>query len=256
MNERELLEKAGLLFEREPKLIRLPDRGRAVFVGDTHGDLEASEEVIRRYLKKGHRIVFLGDYVDRGDFSRENVLFLLQQKVDHPEEVFLLAGNHEGHLIKPLSPADFWDSLSWVEREAYGRLFSKLPLAAASKNGLLALHGGLPDLDSLGAIDRVAWGDGDWDRIVWGDFVVHQRDEVRDWVGRPQLSEQYFRRIMDRFERRVLIRSHQPLAPLLMYGKRCITVMTSYAYLPVRRVVLADLGKGIEDADDLELASL
>lgn len=223
-------------------------------MGDTHGDLEASEEVVRRYLKGEDRIVFLGDYVDRGDFSRENILFLLRQKVDHPEQVFLLAGNHEGHLIKPLSPTDFWDSLSWWEREAYGRLFSELPLAATSPNGLLALHGGLPDLKSLEEIDRVEWGDRDWDRIVWGDFVVHQREEVSDWVGRPQLSEGYFRRVMERFERKVLVRSHQPLAPLLMYEKRCVTIMTSYAYLPVRRVVLADLEREIQNAEDLEIA--
>lgn len=254
MDEKALLEKARLLFEQEPKLIRLPAEGRVVFVGDTHGDLDASEEVIRRYLGRGDRIVFLGDYVDRGDYSRENVRFLLQQKIDHPEQIFLLAGNHEGHLIKPLSPTDFWDSLSWEEREVYGHLFSKLPLAASSPNGLLALHGGLPDLGSLEEIDEVRWGDSDWDRIVWGDFVRHQRDEVSDWAGRPQLSERYFRRIMDRFERKVLIRSHQPLAPLLMYEKRCITIMTSYAYVPVRRVVVADLEKTIQNCDDLEIA--
>lgn len=254
MDEKVLLEKARQLFEQEPKLIHLPAEGRVVFVGDTHGDLDASEEVIRRYLRRGDRIVFLGDYVDRGDYSRENVLFLLEQKIDHPEQVFLLAGNHEGHLTKPLSPTDFWDSLSWEERGSYGHLFSKLPLVASSPNGLLALHGGLPDLDSLEAIDEVRWGDRDWDRIVWGDFVRHQQDEVSEWAGRPQLSERYFRRIMDRFERKVLIRSHQPLAPLLMYEKRCITIMTSYAYVPVRRVVVADLEKAIQNAEDLEIA--
>jgi len=31
------------MLEREPKLIRLPSHGKAIFVGDTHGDLDATE---------------------------------------------------------------------------------------------------------------------------------------------------------------------------------------------------------------------
>lgn len=66
MNKEDLLERAGRVFEKESRLIRLPPRGGVVFVGDTHGDLDATEQVTRRYLKESCRIVFLGDYVDRG----------------------------------------------------------------------------------------------------------------------------------------------------------------------------------------------
>ena len=106
-----LLDEAAKIFAQEPKLIDLPPEGKVVFVGDTHGDLEASEQVIRHYLKKPYRIVFLGDYVDRGDESEGNIDYLLRMKIEHPEEIFLLSGNHEGHMIKELRPANFWDSL-------------------------------------------------------------------------------------------------------------------------------------------------
>ena len=42
-------EVAGI-FEKEPKLIQLPSHGKGVFVGDTHGDLDATERVLSRFL--------------------------------------------------------------------------------------------------------------------------------------------------------------------------------------------------------------
>ena len=251
MARENLFRKVGRLLEKEPRLIQLPSQGKAVFVGDTHGDLEATVEIVHRYLKEPYRIVFLGDYVDRGEHSEENIHYLLQAKSEHPNQIFLLAGNHEGYMVKEFYPVSFWKSLPLKEREMYGLLFSRFPLAATSPNGILALHGGLPDLESLEDIDRIEWGDENWNRIVWGDFIELEVEVHEDWGGRPQYGRPYFGRIMDRYQKQVLIRSHQPHAPPLMFKKRCITIFTSNAYLPNRTIVIADLEQEIHTAGDL-----
>jgi predicted phosphodiesterase len=251
MDQESLFKEVGEIFEKESRLVHLSSQGKMVFVGDTHGDVDATEQVIHHYLKKPYRIAFLGDYIDRGPNSRENILYLLHLKKEHPDQLFLLAGNHEGYRVKEFYPANYWKTLSSEERETYGLLFSKFPLVIASENGILALHGGLPELESLREVDRIEWGDANWNRIVWGDFVENDLPILSDWGGRPQFGRVYFEQMMERYQRTILIRSHQPNAPPLMFGKRCITIFTSNAYLPIRTIAIVDLEKEIRTADDV-----
>jgi len=253
MSEEDLLKKAERVFEKDKRLIHLPSQGKVVFVGDTHGDLDASQQVVRRYLKKPYCVVFLGDYVDRGDRSEENIQYLLKLKLKHPEEIFLLSGNHEGFMVKEFYPSNFWGSLSAREIEEYGLLFSTLPLAVLTENGIMALHGALPDLKSIEEMNQIELGSENWDRVVWGDFVENETDSMGKLWGRPQFGQQYFDRLMERYQKNVLVRSHQPHVPLMMFDKRCITIFTSWAYSPARTIAIADLEKEIRNGEDLAL---
>ena len=254
---KELLAEAEKIFDEEANLIQM-GAARVIFVGDTHGDLEATEKIIHKYLKPGNKLVFLGDYVDRGPDSTKNINFLLQQKIGHPDSLFLLMGNHEGYAVMDFHPANFWEGLDVELRQRYSEVLSRLPLAASTQNGIIALHGALPDVPSLEDIDRIKLGSDEWQQITWGDWQGSDGGFLGlDFsTGRPQFGQGWFEEVMSRFGKNVLIRSHQPDAPQVRYGGRCLTIFTSSAYryyVPQRTIALSDLGKEVKSVDDIRI---
>ena len=254
---KELLNKAETRFASETKLILL-ESGQVIFVGDTHGDLEATEKVIHRHLKSGNKLVFLGDYVDRGPASLQNINFLLGQKTEHPDSVYLLMGNHEGHAAGTFHPADFWEGLDARLRRRYGEVLSKLPLAASTSNGIIAVHGALPDVSGLQDLEGIEPGSAEWRQITWGDWQEGEGKMLGTdiYTGRPQFGRGWFEEIMSRLGKNVLVRSHQPSAPSTMYDQRCLTIFTSSAYTrsaSERIIALVDLKKEVKSADDIRI---
>jgi predicted phosphodiesterase len=243
--------------KKEPRLIKVKMAKKIIFVGDTHGDLEASQRVVKDYLKLGNKIVFLGDYVDRGPYSRENIDFLLKTKEKYQNQIYLLQGNHEGHRILKFSPAEFWEGLSEADYEKYTSIIENFPLIVATDD-IIALHGALPNIKSLKDINEVKLGSKEWQTITWGDFYEGDGKYLgmelqNTFTGRPQFGRDWFFKLMERFNKKVLIRSHQPDVPQFMFDDRCLTIFTSSAYTRTRTIAIADLTKEIKTAKDLEI---
>ncbi|MBW2398106.1 MAG: serine/threonine protein phosphatase [Deltaproteobacteria bacterium] len=79
-------------------------------IGDIHGERELLEELLASLpFRDGDRLVFVGDYVDRGPDSKGVVETLLRVKQEH-DCVFLL-GNHESM---------FLSFLGWHRKEYFG----------------------------------------------------------------------------------------------------------------------------------------
>lgn len=241
----------------EPKLIEIRNAKRVIFVGDTHGDLEASERIIKEYLKNGNILVFLGDYVDRGAQSKENLDFLLKTKSRKPEQIYLLQGNHEGPHLAKFYPADFWESLDEKSYKKYTGIVEEFPFVVVVKN-IIALHGVLPDVESLDQINKIELGSRQWHQITWGDFTSVDGEYLGiDYAsGRPLFGRDWFFKLMKRFDKRILVRSHQPDVSELMFEDKCLTIFTSRAYREKRTIAIADFSLGIKRASDLEIETL
>jgi len=235
------------------KLVKLPKKGKAIFVGDTHGDFQASRVIIKNYLREGNYVIFLGDYVDRGSDSKKNIDYLLDIQMQH-KNLILLAGNHEMFNIAECKPADFWKSLTEDETNYYKEKFLQFPLVV-SGDEIIGLHGALPEIENMEDINEIKEGDDNWYKILWGDFREKKEDYLGNFLGRPELGKDYFEKIMGKIKKNILIRSHDPLSPEKMYNNRCLTIFTSAAYGRERKIAIVNLEKEITSTDNIEILS-
>lgn len=265
-------EKISDLVEDE-KLITLEDRSRAIFVGDTHGDLEASKTIWDRFgdevKDEQAYLVFLGDYVDRGSRSQENIDFLLTKKRGNPEGLILLLGNHDAYHLRELSPSDFWQSLTEQDYEYYKDLHL-LPWLAESE-GLVATHGALPfvpDLQELGGGPEEVFEKENelnipiWVSITWGDINnTISGAQMDPFTGRPQFGQEVVFKYLQRHNWNILIRAHQPGVQGWSFSDNVLTIFTSKTYVRMgraqeRSVALVELGEEVKDRDDVKVLGL
>ena len=97
-------------------------------IGDIHGCLSSLERLLETVpCHPGDRIVFLGDYIDRGPDSKGVIDHLLHLKAT--QHVTFLRGNHEEMMLEArnnLKDADFWLLYGGVEMlRSYGLEFSE-----------------------------------------------------------------------------------------------------------------------------------
>ena len=132
-------------------------------MGDIHGQFYDLVWMLRKTkakLGEDYKLLFLGDYVDRGVYGVEVMSYLFALKLKNPKSVFLLRGNHETREMTTFY--NFRDQcLRAYDLDVYERFsdaFEALPVAAVANNTFLALHGGispqLTSLDCINAIDR------------------------------------------------------------------------------------------------------
>ncbi len=149
-----LLPKIDSILESEPPVLRI-NTEPIMLVGDIHGDFQTLEFVIKmREEMNCKNILFLGDYVDRGLEGTEVLLRLFQLKIEDPENIFLLRGNHES--------ADMNIYYGFFEEIGYDESFlirisltyEKMPIAAVLSGHTFCVHGGINGIESIDAIRK------------------------------------------------------------------------------------------------------
>eukprot|EP00903_Cladosiphon_okamuranus_P019652 g18069.t1 len=160
-----LIDQALEILKTEPNALEL--KAPIKIVGDLHGQFFDLISMLENCgaPRDGSSYLFLGDYVDRGEFSCEVLLYLLALKVAHPQKVHLIRGNHECRSLT--THFGFKDEC----KSKYGlpvyyrflRCFELMPLCAVIANDhgrYFCTHGGispgLESLDQIAALDRRA----------------------------------------------------------------------------------------------------
>ncbi|KAI0338315.1 Metallo-dependent phosphatase [Trametopsis cervina] len=152
-----ILKETTELMRREPNMLNL--NGPITVCGDIHGqyyDLMKAFEIGGKFSETNY--LFLGDYVDRGSFGIECLLYLYTLKLWYPAQLALLRGNHEcRHLTGFFTfRRECMHKYSAEVYEACVASFEALPVAALIDGKFFCVHGGIsPDLNHLTDLDRL-----------------------------------------------------------------------------------------------------
>jgi len=229
-------------------LAYIPKEGDAIIIGDLHGDEESLLKILRKTnfvdrVGRGEKLklIFLGDYIDRGPNQLEVLNIAFELKRNFSENVVLLKGNHE--VLPPSenapSGADFlktflnrYGNAALYMYKGLYELLMGLPIAAKSENGILFVHGGVSE--KVKGDISIIYVENDVERdLLWSD---PRGIEGSRWNDERGLGVQFGKDVLDEVLKSmgcvVLIRSHEPLEADMveMFEGKLLTIFSSERY--------------------------
>jgi len=236
-------EKAGKGFLRDGALLLL-EPSPILVIGDIHGDLLSLESILKKAdvidkIRSGWKLIFLGDYADRGPSPLDVYNAIFNLKLSFPESVFLLRGNHEGLDVVTFHPHDLpwhlrtlypdqWEELYRSLQEIHGLM----PVAVIINSWLLLLHGGLSPKITRSSLSFPTREE--LEVILWSDPAEETNETAPSSRGAGvRFGQVVSRVVLERLSLKHLIRSHSPVQQgyRFNHGGRVLTVFSSkYVY--------------------------
>ncbi|AKB36346.1 Serine/threonine protein phosphatase BSU1 [Methanosarcina siciliae C2J] len=152
-----LLPEINEVLESEPAVLRIePEPTESIMIiGDIHGDLDALDFVMGMREELGcKQMLFLGDYVDRGVQGTEVLIKLFRLKLEEPQNIFLLRGNHE--TVDMNLYYGFFEEIGFDQGFLLNisRTYDRLPVAAVISGQTFCVHGGINGIESIDTITK------------------------------------------------------------------------------------------------------
>lgn len=236
-----LIDRVIDLFSSEPTMLNISSP--CIIVGDIHGHLLDLLRVIKHHglpIKK--KYIFLGDVVDRGEFSLECVIIIFILKVLYPKSVYIIRGNHEfnflcyqfgfhAELQEKYSDSNIYSS--------FLEAFSYMPIAAIVDKFMLCVHGGIgPSLNTLQQISNIKrpltdYNDQISQPLLWSDpsDTVHKFSDSPRGMG-YLFGKEAANQFLTHNKIKVLVRGHESIAGgvEMRFNNSIITVFTASNY--------------------------
>lgn len=194
--------------------------GEVIIVGDLHGHILDLFRILQNFgPPPAKRYLFLGDLIDRGEFSIETVTLVFVLKVLFPQNIYVIRGNHE--FAEMTQYCGFSVEIGRMYRNrsiesSFHQVFNVLPLAALVNKVNLCVHGGIgpqfTNVDQLRQIER-PMRDFNFEpalSVLWSDpnqFTIGYKPSPRGTgylYGARPLSQ-----FLERNRLKLLIRGHE-----------------------------------------------
>ena len=224
----------------------------------------------RKFLSNpNNKLIFLGDYIDRGSDSAGVMQTICHLKRKYPDSVMPMRGNHEAierfHFLAHDLPSELTARYGLKGKIAYDKLlilFRLLPTSIVIEGSLLLIHGGVPTntgkhtfFEAIIREDKAVS-----EELLWND----PRSDIpnnQDWcISRRGYGKHFGKNITKKYleltKTKVLVRGHEPChgfrldhdnSVLTLFSSKEVYQKFDAAYILVSK---DDLAK-IKDATDL-----